>query len=568
MFEKQRVLFAVLLMFASLVTLRAQDASTELATLKSIPAREVMIFKDGHAFVVHEGEVTLDARGCAVLGELPKPVLGTFWPAVLNEGMVLEAAVAGTRELASNRPAGSMLELVDVNAGATVTVTQTDDTSWVGTLVDQSPAKASQLGYFLAQTSSGLRVVPTGLLREITFHGDLHREVDTTVNRQVLELQIRGTGAVPGAKVRIAIAYLQKGIDWIPSYRVDLDGKGEARLELRASISNDLVDLTQATAHLVVGVPSFPFAHMTDPIALDAAFRHTAAQMPANSFVNPAYSNAASNFINTQVADFGGAPGVASGSINDEIAGEAQGLEDLFIHSLKGVTLAKGERMSRLIAKQRLNYEDVYVLDVPVVPLNDLQHRNGGQMSDELERLINRPKAEHRIRLTNDSSLPITTAPALVFRDGRLVAQSQTRFTPAGAKTDLALTAAIEIQVDREDRETGRQNGALTLGRTVYHQVDLESTVRLVNRTKKAVKVEVVRQVFGHVDAAMDEGEVTRLSMLRARASSSRSSDWWTAVSWPHWWSQVNGVSRVTWERTLEPGEASDFRLTSHYFWN
>src|SRR6187399_2087665 len=74
---------AALLAF-SFAALHAQERSAPpaepLKVLGSIPIREVTVFKDGHAFVVHEGTMPVNAAGDVVIDELPQPLLGTFWP--------------------------------------------------------------------------------------------------------------------------------------------------------------------------------------------------------------------------------------------------------------------------------------------------------------------------------------------------------------------------------------------------------------------------------------------------------------------------------------------------------
>ena len=45
-----------------------------------MPVKEVTVFKDGHAFVLHEGAMPTDAAGNVLMDYLPSPVLGTFWP--------------------------------------------------------------------------------------------------------------------------------------------------------------------------------------------------------------------------------------------------------------------------------------------------------------------------------------------------------------------------------------------------------------------------------------------------------------------------------------------------------
>jgi len=42
---------------------------------------------------------------------------------------------------------------------------------------------------------------------------------------------------------------------------------------------------------------------------------------------------------------------------------------------------------------------------------------------------------------------------------------------------------------------------------------------------------------------------------------------WWGYYSWPGWWSQLNGVGRVTWTAKLAPGQTAEQTFGWHYFW-
>jgi hypothetical protein len=67
---------ALWLLCVSATPARAQ--ADPAASLTRMPIKEVTVFKDGHAFVVHQGRVPVDAKGHVVLDRLPTPVLGTF----------------------------------------------------------------------------------------------------------------------------------------------------------------------------------------------------------------------------------------------------------------------------------------------------------------------------------------------------------------------------------------------------------------------------------------------------------------------------------------------------------
>jgi len=71
----------VALALAQALTLAAAaEKAAPLSTFGKLPIKEVTVFKDGHAFVAHEGEMPVDEHGNVVMDYLPAPVIGTFWP--------------------------------------------------------------------------------------------------------------------------------------------------------------------------------------------------------------------------------------------------------------------------------------------------------------------------------------------------------------------------------------------------------------------------------------------------------------------------------------------------------
>ena len=65
-----------LLVVVSGVLVAQQPPSS--GALARMPVKEVSIFKDGHAFVMHEGSMPTDASGNVVMDYLPAPILGTY----------------------------------------------------------------------------------------------------------------------------------------------------------------------------------------------------------------------------------------------------------------------------------------------------------------------------------------------------------------------------------------------------------------------------------------------------------------------------------------------------------
>src|SRR3974377_455582 len=77
----------------------AVEKADPLSTFGKLPIKEITVFKDGHAFVAHEGEMPVDDHGNVVMDYLPTPVLGAFWPYSAEAGARLTAVTAGQKRV-------------------------------------------------------------------------------------------------------------------------------------------------------------------------------------------------------------------------------------------------------------------------------------------------------------------------------------------------------------------------------------------------------------------------------------------------------------------------------------
>src|SRR5690606_29535017 len=173
----------------------------------------------------------------------------------------------------------------------------------------------------------------------------------------------------------------------------------------------------------------------------------------------------------------------------------------------------------------------------------ELRQNFQGERIAELAGLLAAPKAEHVLRFSNDADVPLTTAPALVLKGGRVLAQGLMTYTPPGATSDVAINTAVDIRVELEEEETGREPNAFVRNGQTFGRVDLSGTVTLKNLKKAAVRLEVRRVVLGVADSASHEGTLRQLGLAEAFAPASRPS-WWGWWNWPWWWWQWNGVAR------------------------
>lgn len=563
---------------------KALAAPAELvSSLAKLPVKEITVFKDGHAFVLHEGNMPTDRSGNVVMDYLPTPVLGTFWPYSNEKSVKLLAVVASHQRVLVPRTALTVFELIEANPGAPVQVSELRSTGTTATVVTydatiigiptrsaeeleatsppNSGEKLPEKGNLvMLRTAEGVVTLPIDRIQTITFKGDYKPKVSNEEFRNLLTLKLDGTKG-GGGDADVGMMYLQRGLRWIPSYRVSLSD-GQAHVKLQATLVNELTDLQDVTANLVIGVPSFAFKHEQDPISLQRALASLSGSFAPGSRMDSALSNA----IMSQTANMRDQRASMEES-NVDMGPEVQGSnknEDLFIYNVKHVTLKKGQRMVLPVAEFDLPYKDIYTLDVPFTPPQELnQYLNVNR--SEIAKLLQAPKVQHKIRLSNTSQFPLTTAPALVMRDNQVLAQGTMTYAAPGSTENLDLTTAVDVRVKKTDKESARVPNAATFQGDQYARIDLTGTLALTNFSNKNIEIEVKREVLGKVKTA-DNGGITEMINVFEDTRDGYPS-WWGWYSWPSWWHRMNGVGRITWKVPLKPKEKVDLNYTWSYFY-
>lgn len=553
-----------------------------------VPVREVTIYKDGHAFVEHRGRVPTSGAD-VVLDQLPAPVIGTVWAYSPDPAAKLVGVVAGRRLVEVERTSLSIVELLLGNPGAEVSITEHDSRPpYAATIIGVPERGARELhatdpagtdvrtleraGVVHLKTAEGVRVLPLDRIRDVTFRAPPQMKFTNTERRNALTLRLDWQGKPAATEAEIGLVYLQRGIRWIPSYRVAIDGQGTASVRLQATLLNEMVDLDDVTAQLVIGAPSFLFKETLDPIALQDALAQLS-QFFAQPGAPQTAGQIASNFDNalrTQTARMGeysgGVP--AGGGMADprDLAGERN--EDLFVFTLPHVTLRKGERLIVPVAECTLPYQDVFTLDLPFSPPAEIQPQIRSDQQADLQRLLEAPRVMHKLRLENKGQYPLTTAPALILRDGRVLGQGLMTYTSIGGNSDVEVTAAVDVQLTKEEKETGRNPNAEKWNDDWYSRIDLAGVIRLCNHRANPVDVEVRRYVLGHPGEASHAATVEQGNFFEEGGAKPRHAPpWWHWYGWPNWWHQHNGVGKFTWKLQLQPGQAVELTYAWHYYW-
>jgi len=559
-----------------------------LSALARMPIKEVTVFKDGHAFVLHEGKMPTDANGDVLMDYLPTPILGTFWAYAADKGVKLTSVVASQRLVRVESTALSIQELLEGNIGADVVVRERptgakDDTGlkYEATILGLPQRSSEELdkisppnsgqklpvkgSIILLKTAEGVKAIPVERIAEVTFKGKYNGSSSNVELRNLLRLRL--DNAKKNQAADVGMMYVQKGLRWIPGYQVVIDGKGSAVVKLEATLINELADLEDVTANLVIGVPTFAFEGQPDPISLQRELAQLGRYFERDSRMGGQLSNT----IMSQVAmsSRSGPVGERAPDLGPELAG-FQRAEDLYVFALKHVTLTKGQRMVLPIAEVTVKYRDVYTLDIPFAPPPEVRRAMSPDRYSEVARALRAARAVHKIRITNSGKHPFTTAPALLVQDGRVLAQGTMTYTPAGAEVDLALTTAVDIAVKKTEKEVNRVHNAATWESQTFARIDLEGVIKLTNHKEQAVDLEITRYVVGNPTKAESDGKVEMTNVLEDEEAAGPDLGqpyWWGWYSWPSWWSHFNGLGRIKWNLKLDPGKSVELKYTWNYFW-
>ncbi|MFH1377317.1 MAG: hypothetical protein ABIH86_01020 [Planctomycetota bacterium] len=505
-----------------------------------------------------------DAYGMIALDYAPIPVVGTFWPYAPENDVEIEATTSAfsTKTITNESDIVNQFALLKANLGATLSIRETNGSEAQGVLVETGT------DYLLFKTNRGTKMMNFSSIAELIFVEPPKTKtvVSSIVQEPELRLRISSNKKVASnRKTTIGMMYLQQGIRWVPNYRVDIDDNGNARVRLQATIINELIDFENADINLVVGVPSFLFKDKIDGIALSRTLERMS-QNNLRSFPNNPRRGEFDNFYNgvcNQIASMHPIESSGTGTENDL---NLKGSDDLFIFRVKSITLKKGETQVITLSDFRLNYKDIYKLKAPAVAPRGVRGNN--KPDSEYDKMAKSPKVKHYLRLTNSADAPLTTAPALIFKNNAVIAQGMMTYTSPGAASDLELTTAINIIVKIEEEETERIPNSISYEGNQFGRINAQCAISIKNMMKNAVTVDVEKAIFGIIDDANGNGGVKQLSDIDEWIEPDYRNHYYAYSFWyDYWWRQLNGFGKASWTITIQPGEKVTVGCRWHFFW-
>ena len=123
--------------------------------------------------------------------------------------------------------------------------------------------------------------------------------------------------------------------------------------------------------------------------------------------------------------------------------------------------------------------------------------------------------------------------------------------------------------MQKSDKETGRDQNAVTWQGVVLAKISLQGAVKLTNNRTAPTRIEVTRSVLGSATEADHDGKVEMQNVLEDDSLGPVSGYpvWWGWYPWPKWWTHFNGVGKITWKLDLQPGKSVDLKYAWNYYW-
>ena len=487
--------------------------------------RSVTIFKNGLGFFVRDGEVTLSDGWC-LADQIPPATFGTLAIYAHNENEAVDIVGSGpgrtivfdghdyAKDDATKRKELHSLEQLNVeltylHKGETQTAS--------GKLVSVGPEFAildSQSGNFAVSVESITKLQVLQL--PLRIHVAKSLNTDNPSENQTEESD---------HKTKLGIAYLRKGITWIPDYTLRILDENTAELTLRGTIVNQAEDLIHTDVNLVVGVPHFLHTDKLAPLAVGQIIRTIgSAVAPAQiqsqimnraAIVQNAQQSYNGNMSGMMVPQMAPQPDSVEGGDLTALVGNlpqmnAAAATDYTTYTQKDLTLRAGEKAIVTLFTQKINFDHIYRWDT------------GGQI-------------RHLLVLKNTTDSAWTTGPCLAVSDQRPLSEDVLKYVPRGTSGELEITEAINIAHKRTEQELNRELKAyMPRNNDPYDLVTLDGKIVLKNFEHREADMVITCPVPGKPTEASDDGQAAIDSTeLRLTAR--------------------NG--RIVWRLKLAPGE-------------
>lgn len=476
------------------------------------------MFKNGYAVVTRE--IDIPPGGKAFVSDLPAGSLGTVW-ITTTEGLKLAAVKNEEVKVDKRAPAGTIDDLLRANVGKIVKLGISDATTFEGKLVSASA------DVILLQSGDDVVALKPPTVRSIQVVGG-KSEAETTTTQRMLDFTVVGARAG-----RVYMIALERGLTWSPSYSMDISDPKKLKFVSKAVILDDDGALHDVEARLVTGFPNVFFLPVIDPLlaseTVDDYIRSLGmADAARDARMNQLgmggqmmMQNANLPTADTVMGDIANAMSHGNGGIEEG---------DLFFYKQPHVTLDKGDRAYYVLADADIDYREIYTWDSADAISNNRIYDYNPQPNQPA------PPDDvwHSLTFKNTVGQPLTTGPAVTFKNGELMGQDMLKYTGVDREALVKVTKALDVHAESADEEVDRKRVAVNIpGAGPFDLVTLRTTLKATNSKTEAIHLKVTRPYTGELEDSGDAKVTKNVKGLRS----------------------INPTGTLVWERDVAPGK-------------
>jgi len=487
------------------------------------------MFKNGYAVVLRQFDAP--TPGTYEIERLPQSAMGTLW-FTAADGMKLDE-VTSTRVFEKHKgDIGNIRGILTANVGHQVRLGIKNGDKVEGEVQEGDLVSVGE-DFVLVKSKHGTVLVPTTSITSAESDGVLTHQFDSMTMRHVIHIRVSGRGG------KVGMVSLERGMTWSPAYAIDISDPKKLTIVAKATVLNDIEDVSNIEARFVTGFPNVPFAAYLEPLIAGSSVNEFGAML--NSLGAQAPPGMGGRGMPGGGGGFGGqmaqnsvAPvaGDFADAMSSSLMGSQQ--EDLFIYKQPNVTSKAGDRSYLILFKAEAAYTEVYALDLSDGTYNNIEYHGVPDTP---------PDVWHSLQFKNTSGQPFTTAVTTTFKNGEILGQDTMHYVSSGTTAEVKITKALDAHAEADEAEVSRERGAIKQPNNypLYDLVTLKGTIRVVNNKSRTIKLRIKKELTGEIIATEGSPAVTKTAKgLRS----------------------MNPGQKLQWDTDLESGKSLTYTYT------
>mgnify|MGYP007130726499 CR=1 FL=1 len=370
---------------------------------QKLPVKTATIFKNNTALLDKAGKVPVKDGRYSVT-ELPDALFGTYWVA----GADLQSVFAAMDSVETANRYFSTADVLRKNLGKPVILYLPSGTGndmvVAGTAErifnDQNPGFEQLL---VKVKDGGWATVNINQIRRYDFTDRPDLNIRSRQPQKHLDLKFKG----PKTEQEVTLSYLAAKLGWTPVYRLEMTGKNQGRLSMRAEIVNDAEDLGDAELRLAVGIPNFTFAdRLSQLVTFDPEVRPLDYRQRVNLMSNAIQSQNAYGWSEVQeVTTSAGGEGQVEGSQ----------AEDFYFYTIRPGNFPKNSRYQHPVFETEI--QPAHCFESVLPPSNAQRPTYYQERTGQPEE---KTPVTHYVEFKNTTNYPWTTGAANLLSQNKI----------------------------------------------------------------------------------------------------------------------------------------------------